>query len=72
MQQKPLANITDADRAAALRRLIDRQLLQAQMVEERYMRPSDAIWTPTSRSFARKSPAPTNQRAGPIRGRLTA
>ncbi len=42
MQQKPLANIADADRAAALRRMIDRQLLQAQMLEARYMRPSDS------------------------------
>jgi hypothetical protein len=42
MQQKPLADVTDADRAAALRRMIDRQLLQAQMQEARYMRPSDS------------------------------
>lgn len=42
MQQKPLTEVTDADRAAALRRMIDRQLLQAQMEEARYMRPSDS------------------------------
>lgn len=42
MQQKRLAEVTVADRAAALRRMIDRQLLQAQMQEVRYMRPSDA------------------------------
>jgi hypothetical protein len=31
MQQKPLSQVTDADRVRALQRLIDRQLLKAQM-----------------------------------------
>ncbi len=34
MQQKPIAEVTEADRTKALQRLIDRQLLQAQMGSE--------------------------------------
>ena len=37
MQQKPLAAVTQADRVKALQRLIDRQLLQAQMGDETFL-----------------------------------
>ncbi len=40
MQQKPIAQVTQADRAKALQRLIDRQLLQAQMGGETFLQPS--------------------------------
>jgi peptidyl-prolyl cis-trans isomerase SurA len=40
MQQKPLADVTQADRVKALQRLIDRQLLQAQMGDETFLRTS--------------------------------
>jgi len=40
MQQKPIAQVTQADRLKALQRLIDRQLLQAQMGGETFLRPS--------------------------------
>jgi peptidyl-prolyl cis-trans isomerase SurA len=40
MQQKPLADVTQADRVKALQRLIDRQLLQAQMGDEAFLQPS--------------------------------
>jgi parvulin-like peptidyl-prolyl isomerase len=40
MQQKPIAQVTQADRVKALQRLIDRQLLQAQMGGETFLRPS--------------------------------
>ena len=40
MQQKPLADVTQADRVKALQRLIDRQLLQAQIGDETFLRPS--------------------------------
>ncbi len=40
MQQKPLAQMTDASRVAALQRLIDRRLLKAQMGDDAYMQPS--------------------------------
>jgi len=41
MQQRPLDQLTEADRVRALQRLIDRQLLSAQMGDVNYMRPSD-------------------------------
>jgi parvulin-like peptidyl-prolyl isomerase len=41
MQQKPLSQMTQADRVLALRRFIDRQLLQAQMGNENYLQPSE-------------------------------
>lgn len=41
MQQKSLAQLTPADRARALQRLIDRQLLQAQMGGETFLQPSE-------------------------------
>jgi len=41
MQQKPIAQLTEADRVLALQHLIDRQLLKAQMVDAKYMQPSD-------------------------------
>jgi sulfur carrier protein ThiS len=41
MQQKPIAQLTEADRVLALRHLIDRQLLKAQMGDAKYMQPSD-------------------------------
>jgi hypothetical protein len=40
MQQKPLGRLADADRIEALQRLIDRQLLEAQMGGVAYMQPS--------------------------------
>ena len=40
MQQKPIAQVTQADRVKALQRLIDRQLLQAQMGNETFLQPS--------------------------------
>ena len=40
MQQKTLARVTEADRANALRRLIDRQLLEIQMIDPNYLAPS--------------------------------
>jgi peptidyl-prolyl cis-trans isomerase SurA len=40
MQQKPIAQVTRADRLKALQRLIDRQLLQAQMGNEIFLQPS--------------------------------
>ncbi len=40
MQQKPLRNVTEADRADALRRLIDRRLLEIQMADPNYLAPS--------------------------------
>jgi len=41
MRQRPVSHTTDADRVLALQRLIDRQLLKAQMGDANYMRPSD-------------------------------
>jgi peptidyl-prolyl cis-trans isomerase SurA len=41
MQQNPLAQLTPADRERALQRLIDRQLLQAQMGDETFLQPSE-------------------------------
>ncbi len=41
MQQKPLSAVTEADRVLALQRLIDRQLLKAQMGNANYMLPSE-------------------------------
>jgi len=41
MQRKPIAQATDADRATALQRLIDRQLLKAQMIDAAYLQPSE-------------------------------
>jgi peptidyl-prolyl cis-trans isomerase SurA len=40
MQQKPLRSVTEADRADALRRLIDRQLLEIQLADSNYLAPS--------------------------------
>lgn len=40
MQQKPPAQVSQADRVGALRRLIDRHLLQGQMADVSYMLPS--------------------------------
>jgi hypothetical protein len=41
MQRRPLAEVTAADRVTALQRLIDRQLLKAQMLDSHSMQPSD-------------------------------
>ena len=41
MQRKPLAQITEADRVTALQRLIDRQLLKAQMITAQALQPTD-------------------------------
>ncbi len=41
MHQKKLTEVSQAERAAALQRLIDRELLNAQMVDTRALRPSD-------------------------------
>ena len=43
MQQKPLAQMTSSDRVRALQRLIDRELLSAQMGDANYMRPSEDV-----------------------------
>jgi hypothetical protein len=40
MQQKPIAQVTQADRVKALQRLIDRQLLEGQMGGETFLQPS--------------------------------
>ncbi|MGB8770413.1 MAG: SurA N-terminal domain-containing protein [Candidatus Korobacteraceae bacterium] len=40
MQQKPISQVTVADRVKALQRLIDRQLLHAQMGDETFLQPS--------------------------------
>jgi peptidyl-prolyl cis-trans isomerase SurA len=40
MQQKPLTRVTEVDRAEALRRLIDRRLLELQMTDPNYLAPS--------------------------------
>jgi parvulin-like peptidyl-prolyl isomerase len=40
MQQKPIAQVSQAERAKALQRLIDRQLLEAQMGGETFLAPS--------------------------------
>jgi len=40
MQQKPLRSVTEADRADALQRLIDRRLLEIQMTDPNYLAPS--------------------------------
>ena len=40
MQQKPLRSVTETDRADALRRLIDRRLLEIQMADPNYLAPS--------------------------------
>jgi SurA N-terminal domain len=41
MQRKPISRVTKADRATALQRLIDRQLLKAQMISEQALEPSE-------------------------------
>jgi hypothetical protein len=41
MQRKPVAQMTEADRLTALQRLIDRQLLTAQMSEAHSLQPSE-------------------------------
>ena len=40
MQQKPLDSVTEADRAGALQRLIDRRLLEIQMTDPNYLAPT--------------------------------
>ena len=42
IQQKPLSQLSEADRLNALRRLIDRQLLKSQMADPTYLQPSVA------------------------------
>jgi hypothetical protein len=41
MQRKPLTQMTEVDRATALQRLIDRQLLRAQMLSGQVLQPSE-------------------------------
>jgi SurA-like protein len=41
MRQEPLSQVTAAERVLALQRLIDRQLLKAQLGDAAYMQPSD-------------------------------
>jgi len=41
MQRKPLAQVTEADRAKALQRLVDRHLLKAQMTSVHSLEPAD-------------------------------
>ena len=43
MRQKPASEMTEADRILALQHLIDRQLLKAQMGDEKYLQPSDPV-----------------------------
>jgi SurA-like N-terminal domain len=40
MRQKPLLQLTEVDRAAALQRMIDRELIRLQMGDEKYVQPS--------------------------------
>jgi hypothetical protein len=42
MHQKQLVNVSEQERFAALKRLIDRELLDAQMVDEKALRPSES------------------------------
>ena len=41
MRQKPLSQVSQADKVGALQRLIDRQLIEAQMGDPRSVRPSE-------------------------------
>ena len=41
MQRKPVTQVSEADRVTALQRLIDRQLLKAQMSDAHYLQPSE-------------------------------
>jgi hypothetical protein len=41
MQQEQLGQVTEAAKATALQRLIDRQLIEAEMGDARYMQPTD-------------------------------
>jgi SurA N-terminal domain len=41
MQRKPVTQVTEADRVTALQRLIDRQLLKAQMSDAHALKPSE-------------------------------
>jgi SurA-like protein len=41
MQRKPVTEVTEADRVTALQRLIDRQLLTAQMINAHSLQPSE-------------------------------
>lgn len=41
MQHKPVTQVSEADRVTALQRLIDRQLLKAQMSDAHYLLPSE-------------------------------
>jgi SurA-like protein len=41
MQRKPVTQVTESDRVTALQRLIDRQLLKAQMSDAHYLQPSE-------------------------------
>ena len=41
MQRKPVTQVTESDRVTALQRLIDRQLLIAQMGDAHYLQPSE-------------------------------
>ena len=43
MQRKPVTQATEADRVTALQRLIDRQLLKAQMGDTRSLQPSEEV-----------------------------
>lgn len=40
MQQKPLSVVTEADRAGALQRLVDRRVLEIQLTDPNYLAPS--------------------------------
>ena len=60
MQQKPLSAVTESDRVLALQRLIDRQLLKAQMGECRTTcSPRATNCSKTSPNCGRKSPMAT-------------
>jgi hypothetical protein len=57
MHQKPLADVSQQERVAALQRLIDRQLLDAQMGDEKALRPSDTELDADLAQLRKKFPA---------------
>lgn len=63
MQQKKLGDVTDSDRVLALRHLIDRQLLKAQMGDTSYMQPKDDALQQDIDKVRRQVPNGTNDDA---------
>ena len=60
MQQKRLADASESQRVAALQRLIDRQLLNAQMADSRGLRPSDEAARADLAKLRQKFPGATD------------